>query len=325
MAMPTSAWASAGASLTPSPTIATRAPPACSARDGVRLVRGQHLGEHLVDAECAGDRARDRSCVAGDHRHRAAPTLQRGDGLAGLRAAPRPRARARRATRAVDERRAATVWPCRAQPAASRQVRSGSRAALRQQPGPPTATRRPSTWPARRGPAAVRSRRPAQPRCRAPRRRATIARASGCSRVSLDRRRQRQQRVLGRRRRGGDGGHHRLALGEGAGLVEEHDVDLARPLERQAVLHQDARCARRAAVEIAITSGMASPRACGQAMTSTVTRARSAPRPACPATIQATSVIAAGAERDVEQERRGAVGEHLRARAATPAPPRPAA
>ena len=51
IAMPTSAAASAGASLMPSPTIATRRPPRLQLRDDGRLVLGQHLGAHLVDAE----------------------------------------------------------------------------------------------------------------------------------------------------------------------------------------------------------------------------------------------------------------------------------
>ena len=37
-----------------------------------------------------------------------------------------------------------------------------------------------------------------------------------------------------------DGGHDRLADGEGAGLVEDDDVELARPLEREAVLDEEA-------------------------------------------------------------------------------------
>ena len=56
MASPRSAWASAAASLTPSPTIATTRPSACSRLTHVDLVGRQHLGDHLVDADLGGDR-----------------------------------------------------------------------------------------------------------------------------------------------------------------------------------------------------------------------------------------------------------------------------
>ena len=58
MAIPTSARASAGASLTPSPTIATasRAP---AARPLGVLVFGQHLGHDLVDTKFPSDRLGD--------------------------------------------------------------------------------------------------------------------------------------------------------------------------------------------------------------------------------------------------------------------------
>ena len=61
IARPRSAWASAGASLTPSPTIATTRPSACRRRIDVGLVGRQHLGDHLVDADLGGDRARGRA------------------------------------------------------------------------------------------------------------------------------------------------------------------------------------------------------------------------------------------------------------------------
>ena len=75
------------------------------------------------------------------------------------------------------------------------------------------------------------------PRSRAP---ATIARASGCSESASTpaaRRRTLVFVVAGRCR---DVGEHRLALGQRAGLVEDDDVELARPLERQPVLDEQA-------------------------------------------------------------------------------------
>ena len=49
MAMPTCARASAGASLMPSPAIATRRPSDLQALDDAGLVGGLHLGDHFVD------------------------------------------------------------------------------------------------------------------------------------------------------------------------------------------------------------------------------------------------------------------------------------
>ena len=51
IAMPTSACASAGASLTPSPAIATTSPFALKPLHDRGLVLRQHVGEHVVDAE----------------------------------------------------------------------------------------------------------------------------------------------------------------------------------------------------------------------------------------------------------------------------------
>ena len=51
IARPRSAWASPGASLTPSPTIATTRPSAWRRRTTLHLVGGEHLGDHLGDAD----------------------------------------------------------------------------------------------------------------------------------------------------------------------------------------------------------------------------------------------------------------------------------
>ena len=53
MAMPTSAWARAGASLMPSPTMATRLPFRLQAADLRRLLTGAHAGDDAVDADGA--------------------------------------------------------------------------------------------------------------------------------------------------------------------------------------------------------------------------------------------------------------------------------
>ena len=86
MATPTSACASAGASLVPSPVIATRRPPRCSSLMSVHLVLGRGLGEEVVDAGFLGDDRRGARVVAGDH-HRAdahAPQIGEPLGDAGL-------------------------------------------------------------------------------------------------------------------------------------------------------------------------------------------------------------------------------------------------
>ena len=56
MASPTSAWASAGASLMPSPTMPTRAPSACSRWTSPALCSGSTSARTAVDADLAGDR-----------------------------------------------------------------------------------------------------------------------------------------------------------------------------------------------------------------------------------------------------------------------------
>ena len=67
IATPTSAWASAGASLVPSPVIATSRPPSCSLLDQRELVLGRGLGEEVVHPGLVGDRLGGQRVVAGDH------------------------------------------------------------------------------------------------------------------------------------------------------------------------------------------------------------------------------------------------------------------
>src|SRR5581483_1476994 len=66
IAMPTSALASAGASFTPSPAIATTRPCA-RRRDDFALSLRQHVGLDLVDAELLRHRLRGDAIVAGEH------------------------------------------------------------------------------------------------------------------------------------------------------------------------------------------------------------------------------------------------------------------
>ena len=81
IARPTSAWASAGASLVPSPTIATSRPPACSARMRASLSSGRGLGDVVVDAGFGGDRGGGERVVAGDHHRAHAHRAQPGEAL----------------------------------------------------------------------------------------------------------------------------------------------------------------------------------------------------------------------------------------------------
>jgi hypothetical protein len=92
----------------------------------------------------------------------------------------------------------------------------------------------------------------------------------------------------------GDADDGVLALGEGAGLVEQHGVDRAAGLEGEAVLDEDAVAGRDRVDSEVVTSGMARPRAWGQEMTSTVTT-RTTPRRRRRAATTPTAVTIAAA------------------------------
>ena len=72
IATPTSAWARAGASLVPSPVIATSRPPSCSLRIRAILSSGVASARKSSTPASFGDRGGGRGVVAGDH-HRADP------------------------------------------------------------------------------------------------------------------------------------------------------------------------------------------------------------------------------------------------------------
>ena len=67
MAMPTSALASAGASLMPSPAMATTAALALQLGDQVELLLRAQAGTDFVDAELSGHRLGGGRVVAGGH------------------------------------------------------------------------------------------------------------------------------------------------------------------------------------------------------------------------------------------------------------------
>ena len=82
IATPTSAWASAGASLVPSPHMATSLPLACSSRMSCELRLRRRLGEEVVDAGLGGDGGGGHRVVAGDHHRADAHAAQLGEALA---------------------------------------------------------------------------------------------------------------------------------------------------------------------------------------------------------------------------------------------------
>ena len=166
MAMPRSAWASAGASLIPSPTIATVAPPACSRCDGRGLVRRQDLGHDPLRTDPdlrrrwpPRSRAGPRS--ASRPRRRSARSRSMASAAPGLTVSARPMTpigRPSRATQAPGGRpEVVRRHRCR------RPARRGTRGCRRG-----SSRRRRSRGPRDRP--SPRSRRRRRSRCRAPRR-----------------------------------------------------------------------------------------------------------------------------------------------------------
>ena len=81
MATATSAWASAGASLVPSPVMATRRPPAWYSRMSLSLASGVACGQEVVHAGLGGDGRGGQRVVAGDHHGLDAHLAQLGEAL----------------------------------------------------------------------------------------------------------------------------------------------------------------------------------------------------------------------------------------------------
>ena len=207
MARPRSAWASAAASLTPSPTIATTRPSACSRSTTSTLSGGQHLGDHLVDADLGGDRRGDGRVVAGEQ-HRAQPE----------RAQPRDRLGAGRLDRVGDDEHAAggavpadgdrgAARPPRPRPGARVELGGQRRRPTRRAAGArPTSTAWPSTTPC--DAEALRGWRSPRPRAASPTRSRGAGgdrpAAIGCSEASSSAPASRSSSASVRRRRRGD-------------------------------------------------------------------------------------------------------------------------
>ena len=81
IATATSACASAGASLVPSPVIATSRPSCLVLADQLELRLRRRFGEEVVDARLGGDRRRGQPVVAGDHHRLDAHAAQLGEAL----------------------------------------------------------------------------------------------------------------------------------------------------------------------------------------------------------------------------------------------------
>jgi hypothetical protein len=213
-------------------------PRRCKLRDLGVLGLGQDLREHLVDAELGRDRVGDLPGVAGDHRDLDAERVQRLDGLPGLLAhlvGERERADDLAVAQRVQHGRATPLecldalaqlgWHLAAVLAQQRRTADRDGRAVDVRLHPAAGDR---AEPGRGGqldaPLARRG------HDRPPQR--VLA-------VALDRRRDREQRAVVTVD-GGQVGDRVLALRQRAGLVEQHDVDRAHPLQRQAVLDEDA-------------------------------------------------------------------------------------
>ena len=82
IATPTSAWASAGASLVPSPHMATSLPLACSSRISLSLASGVAWARKSSTPDFRGDGGGGERIVAGDHHGADAHLAQRREALA---------------------------------------------------------------------------------------------------------------------------------------------------------------------------------------------------------------------------------------------------
>ena len=241
MAMPRSAWASAAASLTPSPTMATTRPWSCSRRTTSTLSAGQHLGDHLADADLGGDGAGGARVVPGQQ-HRAQPQpgeLRDRLGAGGFDGVGDDQDAAHGAVPADRDRGppgglgfgaggvepvVEPLRPLLGQPGRRGRRRRRDRRRRRARPGP--------GW--RRSPAPAAGRRAGRGRRRRSRRR------SGARRRPRPRRPARSSSLLV----GALGGHDidqcHLPGGDGAGLVQHDRVDPAGGLQDLRALDQDA-------------------------------------------------------------------------------------
>ena len=240
IAIPTSALASAGASLTPSPTIATRPETRRRSRNALDLVLGQEVGGPDRDPGLGGDHARGPLVVAGQHRRLDPQRPQRGHRGRRLRDARRRRPRSRPPCAAGLRRPRPAPPSCPRLRGAAARRRGGGRTA-------PARRTSDGCRPAPRDP-------PTRPRT--PRPGATVTSAAAgtaqpeAARVG-DQRLPHRMRAAGLHRgrqpdhlrrvaalEGDDVGDVRLAAGERARLVEDDLAHAADLLEVRAALDQ---------------------------------------------------------------------------------------
>ena len=246
--MPTSAAASAGASLMPSPTIATTAPPCRAARHDLPPCRpAAPRRRTVVDAELRAPPPRAlpalsplrsaRACRAARCR-RAPPRPRRG-----LSASPKASRRAACAAAESIDRGAArdTVRPCCSQALRPRSPRPQVRAQLPHQRGCcPSASARRRPRLRRRGPAAAGTSLRAGGARPLGARRLAARHAPADARCRFAGGRRRERRIASHALGCDRTDQSRPALGQRAGLVEGHRVDRVRQLQRLGVLDQDA-------------------------------------------------------------------------------------
>ena len=208
--MPTSAAASAGASLTPSPTIAMA--PCASRRFSIAatLSAGSWPDRTSSTPSSRSDGARRRLVIAGDHRDaRHALRAQVGHHSAGIGFRPIGAHRARRSARRCGPRRSATCPFVTTRVAQGRRCRASSRRARRTAAACRTRRRRPGPVPRRPAPAAPGRLRALE----APRREHRAARhdrgGNRMFRLRFDRRGKREQFIAAASRR--PGARHRAS------------------------------------------------------------------------------------------------------------------
>ena len=183
IAMPTSAAASAGASLMPSPTIATMRPSACSRATAAALSAGRTSARTRSAGmpTCARDRPRPSAAVAGHEPDIEALACSSATASAALRlerVGRRGDSRADGPSAATQAGVSPARRPGRRRPGARRRRRRARAAGERSRRGPVRPVDRGLDADARRSP---RSRRRAGTRARLARARARIAAPSGCS------------------------------------------------------------------------------------------------------------------------------------------------
>ena len=180
IAMPRSACASAGASLTPSPTMATTSPRACSSRTFAALSAGEHLGEELGDAHARRHGRGGVAPVAREHRDLQSPLPEPPDRVLRSRLFPvrhredaqQPAVGRHEQGRLALRRQSARRRP---PPPTGRSPRPGERPRSRRRRGGPGPCRR------RRGPSSTSIASTAGGTMPFSRAASTIARASGCA------------------------------------------------------------------------------------------------------------------------------------------------